>query len=304
MVLGELPGERGRVAARELDLLDEELHAAPPHLVSGRGAAGERDRAAPGERVSVASRDGDVAGDREAAGLYARDGAHRQDVGEPHDEIGPGRAAVDQRPREPIAGAGRGPVALLEHIERDVRVFLHRARQAFEPLAHLGRLKCADDGDPTGPAQCRVLGDERPLRGVVGGDEVPRCVGANVDVGDGGRAMLGGQGAVALRDMLDQDSGELRAGEVPGVRRLALDVALGRCEHQAVSGPFRLDAGAVGDLQGQAVVEPRDDEADRGVLAAREQARALIRCVSEFDDGGVDQIERLRAHLFGVVEGV
>ena len=55
-------GLTGGQGAAAFDLLDKKLHAAAADLIARRGAGGERNAAAPRQRIAVAARDRYVAG--------------------------------------------------------------------------------------------------------------------------------------------------------------------------------------------------------------------------------------------------
>ena len=83
------------------NLRDEVLHALATNFVTGGSDGGERNVAAPGERVTVTTHNLDVVGHAEPGGLDARDGSGGEHVGERNRKVGPfrrgalGKAAPD-----------------------------------------------------------------------------------------------------------------------------------------------------------------------------------------------------------------
>ena len=288
-----------------LDLLHEQLDTLAANLVARGRYRCERDRSAPSERVAVASGHANLLGDGDAFVNQCRDNARGQHVGQADDKIGAfvGRAPGNLSANAVAVGCGI-PLSGVNDFNFDIGMQgegLVNAKYAQGELhecrsAHNGNMACAaGDGE---------LGDNAPLRLVVGGHVVTGLGAVDVQMDDR-HGHLGRCGVpVGGRHGLNHDAGHLRTHKVAQVMVLENIVVIGICDEQVVTVLAGLVMGTAGNLERKTVVETGKDQAKGLGGAACELTGALVGQVAQTIDGLVDELEGLGAQLFGMVERV
>ena len=287
------------------DLLHEQLNALAANLVAWGCHRGEWDRPAPGERVAVAAGHADLLGDGDAFVYQRRDNARRQYVGQADDKIGALVAgALGNLGADAVAVGSGIPFAGVDDFDLDIGVQGKGLVDAKYAQGELHKCRSAHNGDMACATGNGELGDNAPLRLVVGGHVVTGFGTVDVQMDDR-HGHLGHSGVpVGGRHGLNHDAGHLRAHKVAQVMVLENAVVIGVGDEQIVTVLAGLVMGAAGNLEREAVIETGEDQAKGLGGAACELTGTLVGQVAQAIDGLVDEFEGLGAQLFGVVERV
>ena len=288
-----------------LDLLHEQLDTLAANLVARGCHRGEGDRPAPCKRVTVAAGHANLFGDGDAFVGQRRDNARGQYIGKADDKIGTlaGRALGNLSADAVTIGSGI-PFSGVNDLNFDIGMQDKGLMNAKYAQGELHKCRSAHNGDMARAAGDGELGDNAPLRLVVGGHVVTGFGAVDVQMDDR-HGHLGHCGVpIGGRHRLNHDAGHLRAHKIAQVVVLEDVVVIGVGDEQVIAVLAGLVMGAAGNLEREAMVETGEDQAKGLGGAARELTSTLVGQVAKAIDGLVDELEGLGAQLFGVVERV
>ena len=234
-----------------------------------------------------------------------RDNARRQYVGQADDKIGALVAgALGNLGADAVAVGSGIPFAGVDDFDLDIGVQGKGLVDAKYAQGELHKCRSAHNGDMACATGNGELGDNAPLRLVVGGHVVTGFGTVDVQMDDR-HGHLGHSGVpVGGRHGLNHDAGHLRAHKVAQVMVLENAVVIGVGDEQIVT----VLAGPRYGRRWQFGARSRDRDGggpgQRTGGAACELTGTLVGQVAQAIDGLVDEFEGLGAQLFGVVERV